>query len=264
MGRAIGIANAIGFRVGTKVNYTEDLKIYIDGLVTPLSSAQKNTLNTFYKSLHTGLGITSLTEAFDFLLITGNETAEAGLRNLVKRAHDATAVNSPVFTQFEGFKGNRAGGAYIDLNYNPTTDAVNVKLNDASYGVYTMQNPAEGDEIEMGDVNSRTIIYSKVTGAQYYRVNTNGYSNAVVDDRVGLSVAVRRNNTNQALYRNNVQLIDAAFGSETLPGAMRLLTATTQYSNNQISIAFAGRAFTDGELTVIWNAISDYLNTVFF
>ena len=83
-----------------------EVTAYIDGLTTPLSSGQLTALNTFVKALKDGLSITLLSEVFDVMYILAGETEESSLRNLIKRAHDAEAVNSPTFTTLEGFTGD--------------------------------------------------------------------------------------------------------------------------------------------------------------
>ena len=86
------------------------------------------------------LQISSLSSKFDGMYLLANETSEAGLKNLVKRQHDATAVNSPTFTQWEGFTGNENTYAHISTNYYPRTQAVSYALNSGSFGIYFRTN----------------------------------------------------------------------------------------------------------------------------
>jgi hypothetical protein len=64
-----------------------------------------------------------------------------------KRLSQYTAVNSPTFTTNEGFKGDGVA-AYLDNNFNPTTNGVNYTLDDASRYVY----PFFGQGTEQIDV----------------------------------------------------------------------------------------------------------------
>ena len=114
--------------------FEAELTTYITGLATPLSDGQKIKINTLIRSIKTGLSITDLDDAFDVMYILAGETAESSLKNLVKNAHHITAVNAPVWAQFEGYTG--ANTKYLDANYNASTQGVTFTQNNASMGVY--------------------------------------------------------------------------------------------------------------------------------
>ena len=118
-------------RRGGGVSLDPDLTTYLNALTTPLSSDQQTKLNTLVTDIKDGLNIDNLSDFFDTFHILANETEEAGLKNLAKRSHDGTAYNSPVFTQYEGFKGD-GSSAYVKISYNPKTDGVNYSFSFSS------------------------------------------------------------------------------------------------------------------------------------
>ena len=67
-------------------------------------------------------------------------------------AHQATLVNSPVFTSNVGFTGN-ATNAYIDTNFNPATQGVNYTLNDAGRFGYYSARPTTGANFFEGNAS---------------------------------------------------------------------------------------------------------------
>jgi hypothetical protein len=93
-----------------------------------------------------------------------------------KRLSQYTAVNSPTFTTNEGFKGDGVA-AYLNNNFNPTTNGVNYTQNDASRYVY----PFFGQDIEQIDVlaNNASNLANRmrfVGSSNTINTNTGGLS----------------------------------------------------------------------------------------
>lgn len=249
-----------------------DFLTYISGLVTPISEAEQLLLNTFIVDLKAGLGITNLSDAFDIMYILANETQELALRNVVKRAHDATAVNAPAFVAFEGYTGN-GSTQYINTNYNPGTDAINLSLNNASIGVYQRTNLAfigNAGHLAMYSAvsNSYLHIYQSNT-AFYYRINSSQYETALHGGSVsGMTILSRQDNLNLLFSRNGAPYTSSAKSSNFIPNhadGLYILARNNNgvadlFNSNQISFAFAGEFLTDSEqqsLTTIFEAYMD-------
>lgn len=125
----------VGQVVSNYVN-DSDVSTYISGLTTALSDDILGKINTFVAGYKSDDGLTNLSDAYDVMYYLGNETAESSLRNLVKRAHDAVAVNSPTFTPYEGWATDGISSR-IETNYNPNSDGSKFTLNSASQGIYS-------------------------------------------------------------------------------------------------------------------------------
>jgi hypothetical protein len=180
-----------------------DLKLYIALLTTPISSAQRIKLDTFLKNYKTAKIITNLSEEYDIMYYLGNETAESSLRNLVKRSHDAVAVNSPTFTPYEGFAGDGIS-SYLNTNYNPSASGSNYTLNNASLGIYSRTDA----NALYGEIGSRTstddyiAILSRNGGVTYMRLHS-GVNPAIQDaeaNSLGMFIVCRNAASEEGLF----------------------------------------------------------------
>lgn len=249
-------------------SYDADLLTYISGLATPLSNAQLALLNTFITTLKTGLSITNLSDAFDVMYILAGETAESSLRNLVKRMYDATAVDSPTWTQYEGYETD-AISQYINYNYNPTTHAVNYTQNSASVGGYNRSN-IDSRLIAVGSTSapSAQVIF-KAKNTVYLRLNQNVTGTvpaAANTDARGCYIATRNAANEQILWRNKVAIITSVIASTGIPNKVfnsgyTEIRLPAEFANiGQLSLFFAGRKFSESEVGVITDAFEAYMD----
>ena len=253
----IGIRTAIAGSLGGGKSWDADLVTYITGLETPLSSGQLTLLNNFILALKSGLSITNLLDAFDCMYILAGETAESSLRNLVKRSHDATAVNSPTFTALEGFRGDGIS-SYIDTNYNPYSQKVNSNLDDCAYGVYIRTNTTSYGSTKyyltsLNIANQRIIALSY--NSQNYRINSTNYTTAafVTPNFIGASRNEAASfNVFDATYYNN-----AEGASTTVPNANIHLIYNT---DSQQSFYFQGKSISESQKNIIVNAFEAYMD----
>jgi len=197
-------------QVVTNYVHTPEVSTYIDGLVTPLSDGQLALLNNFILTLKAGLSITNLSDAFDVMYILAGETAESSLRNMVKRLHDAVAVNSPVFVPYEGFSGDGLS-ATIDTNYNFIDNKVNASVSSHAFGLYSrldaLSNTADiitdttttsgwDQRLYMKLVDGRTRGMS-FSGSSFYANNPNPSTGLYSISRVAYNLTlINRNGTN--------------------------------------------------------------------
>lgn len=263
--------NAIGFWAASE-SYDADLVTYMTGLSTPLSTGQKDLLNTFILALKSGLSITNLSDAFDIAYVIGGETQESSYRNLVKRLHDITAVGSPTWTALEGHTG--ATGKYLDTNYNPSTQGSKYTLNNCSLGVYS-RTDANGLYSDIGSRTSTsdyTAILSRSAGNTIMRLH-NALNPNITDaesDSLGMFSACRNSAEGTGLfgYHNKSALTTGTFllNTTNIPncnifiGARNNSGTPEQESIRQLSFAFAGRYFNSTEVGVIVDAFEAYMD----
>jgi hypothetical protein len=265
--------NAIGFwsQTAASESYDADLVAYMTGLATPLSTEQKNLLNTFILALKSGLSITNLSDAFDIAYVIGGETQESSYRNLVKRLHDITAVGSPTWAALEGHTG--ATGKYLDTNYNPSTQGSRYTLNNCSLGVYSRTN-TNGLYSDIGSrtsLSDYTAILARYNAKTYMRLHNaiNPVVEDVESDSLGMFIACRNAADQTGLfgYHNKSSLARANMGNTTnIPncnifiGARNGSGTPEQESIRQLSFAFAGRYFNSTEVGVIVDAFEAYMD----
>ncbi len=112
--------------------YDADVQAWLDLITDKPSATQNDYVNTMIKDMKEGLGIERMSDWADVSYHLAAETAEASLKNMVKDAHHAVAVNSPVFTPLEGWQGDGIS-SYINTNYNASAHGINYKQDDAMY-----------------------------------------------------------------------------------------------------------------------------------
>lgn len=280
MGIRIGIG---GLKIGqgsTGVNWSSywttqgvaELIAYNAGLTTPLSTAQNARLETFIKALKTGLSITNLSDAFDVMYVLGGETAESSLRNLVKNAHYATAVNSPTFTQYEGFKGNGTS-SYIDTNYNTKNEASAASVNSTALGIYSRTDVAEV-KADIGAVTTATGAYGSMIMT---RNILNEFIGAINMQNTGGTVGTNTNSTGMYIlsrllgtefkgYKNKVAIGTPTRNSVLIEDAELFILCRSLgivpnlFSNRQISFAFLGKGLNEAQAGVVTDAVEAYMD----
>lgn len=259
---------------GSDYDADADLLTYIEGLETELSAGQLALLNTFIVNLKAGLSIDNLSDAFDVIYILANETPEAALRNLVKRLHDATAVNSPTFTALEGFTGN-GSSSYIDTNYNAKTQGINYTKDNCSLGVYCRTNTNAGADIGAQEVypGNGIFVAARLSGKIYGRINERGTNNAMstIADSLGMTITTRNGSAynNKVNYRNKTSPAMSYSGTaitDRVPDFNMYILGNNKsgtpgvLTTRQTSLAFAGKYITTGMRDVIVDCFEAYMN----
>ena len=243
-----------------------EIKRYKESLVTPISNSHLARLDTWCSMLKDSLAIDSLAQRFDVYAQTANEEQGASLRNLVKRAHDATASGSPAWVQWQGYTGSNNN--YLIANYNPISDGVTYTLNNASMGVYTRKDVSESFGVigrSFATGGSAFIQVRRTTGSAAMRLNdlTDVFNNFSAN-ATGMYIASRTDTTTLNLYRNSVP--GAGYTTPTTglyAGAVGYLVLTanaSQFSENEIAAYFFGSGFTAEEVRKITNCQEWYMD----
>ena len=179
------------------------------------------------------------------------------------RLSKATLVNSPSLT-INGIQGNGTT-SYVDLNYNPTTDAINYLLNNHSIGAFNANSTAKsgvlisnfgssGTEISNDNIATRLICYDNGNLFRTPSIPTgeqDGHLFINRDDAAAFEV-----------YKNNVDLaVPAAVTSAMNNASFRLFSRANNsfYGNGIASYDFGGGALTAPER----QSVVDTFNTYF-
>lgn len=253
------------------VAYDTDAQVYFSAMTTLLSDDQKIRVNSFIMRLKDSLSITSLSEKFDVMYLMANETSEASLKNLVKRSHDATAVNSPSWTQWEGFAGN-GSTSYLNTNYTAIINTVTYTQNSASVGVYARTNQA-GGYIDIGGSDASNVKALRFDisngGVMYYRINSSIYADLTRAMASGFYILDKTSKSFATVYYNGSSLTsndfitsDGLASVNILIGAYRRATITEAFSPRQYSFIFLGAGLSAVESRKITNCIEWYMDNI--
>lgn len=182
------------------------------------------------------------------------------------RLSKATLVNSPTLT-VNGIQGNGTT-SYVDLNFNPTTDATNYLLNDHSVGAFNANATAQqgalisnfrsaGTEISNDNPATRLICYDNGFAGRTQTIPTgeqDGHLFINRDDAAAFEV-----------YKNNVDLaVTAAATVELNNDNFRLFSRANNFFNGNgiASYDFGGGALTAPERQSIVDAFNTYFSAL--
>ena len=250
-------------KIGEIENYEPEVLMYKAGLVTALSQAQISRLDTLAKALKTGLGVTRLSQVFDVFYIFAAETEESAIRNFIKKPHDCVTINSPTFTQYEGFRGN-GSSSYLIAYYNPYSQGSAYALNSASLGVYRR---AWGSMSLIGCQNGTMYIAPNYVGLNNsHRATLNSgefYDYSSGFGELGMVSICRTNATTHVNYMNGSKVNEKNVASTSIPNAnLQILSVSGQYSSSQVSMAFCGKGFSDAEINTIFICFEAYMDSL--
>ena len=245
---------------------------YITGLVTSLSGGQILLLNTFVKSLKTGLGISRLNEKFDIMHILAGETQESALRNIVKSEHTASAVGSPAFVALEGFT-SIGNDSYVNTNFNPSTQGVKYTLNNASYGFYSRTARAgSSGVVSMGVISAGA--YSMIFAFDVGGASSFGYLNNVAvsiygaaSDSLGMRCMSRSGLNDMGIHVNKNHTNNSTRVSSSIPignfyvGARNNNGTADAEDAIQMAFDFAGGNLSDAEIDILVDAFEAYMDS---
>ena len=200
----------------------------------------------------------------DFLYVFAAETnggGEALLNWVNPGTYNGLLVNAPAFTVNAGFKGD-GSSSYINTQFNPSTAGGKFSLNSASMGAYVnIVNTNETNTL-MGS-SAGNLFLSPNNNLSQFRGSLNStvdFSNKGVRSSTPQMVSVvRPNATTITTYKGATSMGDAAVNATSIPNAIIriLMCPGSSYSNAEVSMAFAGAALTQADMTVLnnaWNA----------
>jgi len=93
------------------------------------------------------------------------------------------------------------------------------------------------------------------------------YTNGTIADSLGLTTVLRNASDRQISARNGAFILTEIDNSSAIPDLILFLLAqnvsgtASNFAEEQIAFAFAGRYFSEAELTVIYNAIEAYMDS---
>ena len=225
-----------------------DVQNWIDLITNKPSAIQNDYVNTMISDMKDGLGVERMSDWSDVFYHLAAETAEASLKNLVKDAHHAVAVNSPTFTSLEGWQGDGIS-ARINMNYDPSTQGVNYKANDNTHIGYWRELGNATNKSSLWYISDKNKARYIVAGNGDYIINCSidatGYYAEPRPRKVGF-ITSRRNGTTQ------YQGYGKGYGTGTKDYQM---TSGSGYlelqAGNQVSFFATGKYLIDDNMNII-------------
>ena len=263
--------NGINYPVTNNVSINPEITTYISGLTTPLSSDEVIRLNRMVNYWKTGWGCSLLSDCADAIWIYSTETAEAGLKNIVKNAHHCEAVNSPAYVANEGFKSNGIS-SYLKTNYTPSVDTSKFTLDSAAFAIYcrstrgTSASKSSGVDNTIGDLR---INPYRLASTQAGKVNDTGFItvNTGSDTAKGMTIVVRTASNARRIIKNktagavNGTLSIALTTDEVLIGAYSNSGVPAGFDDVQIAFACLTRGLTEAEAIIFFDGLEAYLDS---
>jgi hypothetical protein len=177
-----------------------------------------------------------------------------------KRLSQYTAVNSPTFTANQGFQGNGTS-SYINTNYNASTSAVNVTLNNASRYFY-LQN-ANGGGVFDGDIgNARNSMVIGLSNIQRIYSGVNALNSAFeYTSAAGFKSIHRTSSTNVELFNGTSQGSRTQTSSSLTNNQVILRSGASAYSLHAVGVYAIGSSLVL-ENTNFNNVVNTYINSL--
>lgn len=151
--------------------------------------------------------------------------SQAALLNWTENDHNVTAVNSPTFTAYTGGYATNGTTQYLEIDYIPATDAVNMSQNSATVAceVTGGTDAASNTVLLMGvSDGTRQIDITPWRSSDNFvgaRLNqsASSVSTSTVATRLGLTSASRTGSNAIEIYRNGASLGNDTDASNGLP-----------------------------------------------
>lgn len=208
-----------------------------------LPSASQQTLQNQLVVDLKAAGIWSKLDTFAVFATDGN--SDFALIDWI-RLSQYTAVNSPTFTADQGFSGNGTS-AYIDTNFNLTTDAVNSSQNDIFTGVYLYSYVSSGAQTLFGAYDSSVTGGHHIIGNDRLRCNSSG----------SITAWTLQSGEYQSIRRNNSSNFDAL---TELTTANQVITSSTMINKSMYILARNGATAADNFANSTMK-ISNFINS---
>ena len=227
------------------------------------SASQRIKQNSLVLSLKSG----GIWNKLDVLYIFANDGGSdfATLNWKAPTLNQATLINSPTFTNNQGFTGNGTS-SYINTNFNPATSGVNYTLNNASRNIFVRNQSTSAstlDGVPSGNSNASVGVNTTLL-----RINQGATSLPTSADYSG-------SNFLKSIHRTSVSNIELFVGttqtsrtfnsvaviSESQLILARGVNATGSYGGSQISMYSMGANLVT-ENTAYVNAFNTYITSL--
>lgn len=233
--------------------YNAYVSAYISNLgtrgFTVPDSTRLNAMNTFIDSI--GVTIMGKIDLMRLMALNNTGLSDASRVNMIAPAsYLADYVNAINYTT----KGPQGDGvsAYIDNNFNCSTNGVNYTLNSAGRIIYVETVPSVGVRLDgNGTLSTNSIIYGSGATSNL-RINSNNNLSANFSTTgTGLKAIMRSDSTNVECYNETTRTSLTQTSSATPNEDQFILRNTTNYSDACIGLYLITGYLTESEVQAI-------------
>ena len=186
---------------------------------------------------------------------------------MVKRAFDATVVNSPTFTALEGFTGSSSPLRHINLNFNPTANGTIISQNDICV-MWGIGNDVSEAYYDIGGKDAADVFL-------FSRANSGGTATFRCNDATNAGTANTNTIKHYAMSRGNAlnydSYINLVKSNKTIAstGLLNIDMGACCYNNvgtfagcnKQLRYVFIFKYLTEAQVTIVTNAVETYLDS---
>jgi hypothetical protein len=183
-----------------------------------------------------------------------------------KRLSQYTAVNSPTFTNNQGFQGNGTS-SYINTNFNLFSNSVNYAVNDSSIGVYKKSGTSSGDKCLIGVLQTGPTLGTHFNSSDNIRNNSSTGASSLIWGN-GLCSLVRNSNLSYNSYNagskipNSIVVSSAGLPNSNVFILARSVNNSLSFpSDEQVSISYIGGDITS-EYSDFVDALDNYIASI--
>lgn len=238
-------------------SYDTDAQAYFDAIVSnggSISTANQGYVNTLVEGLKTD-GIFS---KLLFLYLFAAENSVCARVNVKNPSVLATAVNSPTFVAYQGYKGDGAT-SYVSTGYIGT----DLTPTNAMFGVRLLEESSNRAAV-IGYRAVRGTLQHGLSAVQGY-LHSSTLSSSVATLSSTDFVALHRTGTTQGIWLNS----SPSAGSTTVTdstlnntNSINAFLDSTSYHDGRIGAAFAGQYLTDSEFANFKTRIDAYMTSI--
>jgi len=212
-------------------------------------------------------GVWTLMDVFYLFAQQSNTAGEALINWINPGTYDATGVNLVAgdFVSLEGFTGNGIS-KYINLNYNPHDDGINLTLDSACIFAYQRTDSSSNKYLIGCDDLTNALKICPTSGISgYYRGNdAAAYEFVMGLVNKGFYFGNRTANNAREIFFNNISKGSDTQATNAIPDLDMYILAQNRGgpSNNsdaQVSCAGAGASMDAIKRTVIYDALQAYM-----
>ena len=260
---AIMAYNCVVKGQGYDADYQAVLNYATTQAYTLPTSSQKILQNQLVIDLKSA-GVWDKLDVF-YLMATNADSNFASINWKSPNSFELTQVNSPSFIANEGFKGDGIS-SYLDTNYNPSLDKINLSMNSSSIGFWQYSPSLATNSVEIGaDDGNRIQCLSKWgDGNSYLPINTTSFPSVVASNSNGLFQNNRTSSTNINQFVNGIQNgtnqsnSSTAIPNRSIAILSRNAASPFAYSSRTLSMAFVGENL-ESEAYDFYTSINSYM-----
>jgi hypothetical protein len=167
-------------------------------------------------------------------------TEQAALLDWIRDTF-CTAINSPLFKEYEGFTGDGLS-AYINTNFKPIDNAINLSLNSLSAAIFTRTHDSE-NKFDLGvwnTISNRIQININYNGTTYGSLNSENLISKISPQVNGLYTISRENSLDCYIYVNDNILLTTTDATSSIPNYNVYIMA---YNSQGTPLGFASRQY---------------------